>query len=39
MTLMVIDAVGSPARAAHMPRLSRLGQDGFQATLDPVLPA
>jgi predicted AlkP superfamily pyrophosphatase or phosphodiesterase len=40
MTLVVIDAVGLTPRALeHMPRLSRLGSDGFQAQLDPVLPA
>lgn len=40
MTLVVIDAVGLTPRAlAHMPRLSRLAADGFQATLEPVLPA
>jgi len=40
VTLVVIDAVGLTPRAMqHMPRLSRLGSDGFQARLDPVLPA
>ena len=40
MTLVVIDAVGLTPRALqHMPRLSKLGADGFQARLDPVLPA
>jgi predicted AlkP superfamily pyrophosphatase or phosphodiesterase len=40
MTLVLIDAVGLTPRAlAHMPRLSRLAADGFQARLDPVLPA
>jgi predicted AlkP superfamily pyrophosphatase or phosphodiesterase len=40
MTLVVIDAVGLTPRALqHMPRLSRLGSDGFRARLDPVLPA
>ena len=40
MTLVVIDAVGLTPRALqHMPRLSQLGSDGFQARLDPVLPA
>ena len=40
MTLLVIDAVGLTPRAlTHMPRLSRLAADGFQARLDPVLPA
>ena len=40
MTLVVIDAVGLTPRALeHMPRVSRLGSDGFQARLDPVLPA
>jgi predicted AlkP superfamily pyrophosphatase or phosphodiesterase len=40
MTLVVIDAVGLTPRALrNMPRLSQLGADGFQASLDPVLPA
>jgi predicted AlkP superfamily pyrophosphatase or phosphodiesterase len=40
MTLVLIDAVGLTPRAlAHMPRLRRLADDGFQARLDPVLPA
>jgi predicted AlkP superfamily pyrophosphatase or phosphodiesterase len=40
MTLVVIDAVGLTPRAlAHMPRLRKLAGDGFQARLDPVLPA
>jgi predicted AlkP superfamily pyrophosphatase or phosphodiesterase len=40
MTLVVIDAVGLTPRAlAHMPRMQRLAADGFQAQLDPVLPA
>jgi predicted AlkP superfamily pyrophosphatase or phosphodiesterase len=40
MTLVVIDAVGLTPRALRdMPRLSALGADGFQARLDPVLPA
>jgi predicted AlkP superfamily pyrophosphatase or phosphodiesterase len=40
MTLVVIDAVGLTPRAlAEMPRLRRLGEDGFAARLDPVLPA
>jgi predicted AlkP superfamily pyrophosphatase or phosphodiesterase len=40
VTLVVIDAVGLTPRAlAHMPRLQRLSADGFQARLDPVLPA
>jgi len=40
VTLLVIDAVGLTPRAlANMPRLSRLAADGFQARLDPVLPA
>jgi predicted AlkP superfamily pyrophosphatase or phosphodiesterase len=40
MTLVVIDAVGLTPRAlAHMPRMQRLAADGFQARLDPVLPA
>src|SRR3954468_6980904 len=40
MTLVVIDAVGLTPRALqHMPRVSRLGADGFQARLDTILPA
>jgi predicted AlkP superfamily pyrophosphatase or phosphodiesterase len=40
MTLMVVDAVGlTPRELAHMPRLGRLAAEGFQAQLDPVLPA
>jgi predicted AlkP superfamily pyrophosphatase or phosphodiesterase len=40
MTLVLIDAVGLTPRAlAHMPRLRSLADDGFQAQLDPVLPA
>jgi predicted AlkP superfamily pyrophosphatase or phosphodiesterase len=40
VTLLVIDAVGLTPRAlADMPRLRRLAEDGFQARLDPVLPA
>ncbi|WP_028060840.1 nucleotide pyrophosphatase/phosphodiesterase family protein [Candidatus Solirubrobacter pratensis] len=40
MTLVVIDAVGLTPRAlAHMPRMQRLAADGFQAQLDPVVPA
>ena len=40
MTLVVIDAVGLTPRAlTQMPRLRRLAADGFQARLDPVLPA
>src|SRR3954471_11254316 len=40
MTLVVVDAVGLTPRALqHMPRVSKLGADGFQARLDPVLPA
>ena len=40
MTLVCINAVGLTPRAlAHMPRLQRLAADGFQAQLDPVLPA
>jgi len=40
MTVVVVDAVGLTPRAlADMPRLSRLAGDGFQARLDPVLPA
>src|SRR3954471_24058613 len=40
MTLVVINAVGLTPRALeHMPRLSKLGDDGFRARLDPILPA
>src|SRR3954451_6659532 len=40
MTLVVIDAVGLTPRALeHMPRVSRLGADGFLARLDTILPA
>jgi predicted AlkP superfamily pyrophosphatase or phosphodiesterase len=40
VTLVAIDAVGLTPRAlAQMPRLSRLADNGFQARLDPVLPA
>jgi predicted AlkP superfamily pyrophosphatase or phosphodiesterase len=40
LTVVVIDAVGLTPRAlAHMPRLAGLADDGFQARLDPVLPA
>src|SRR4051794_28384556 len=40
MTLVVIDAVGLTPRALqHMPRLSKLGSDGFQAGLDTIVPA
>ena len=40
MTLVVIDAVGLTPRAlTHMPRLRKLAGAGFQARLDPVLPA
>jgi predicted AlkP superfamily pyrophosphatase or phosphodiesterase len=40
VTLLVVDAVGLTPRAlAEMPRLRRLAEDGFQARLEPVLPA
>ncbi len=40
MTVVAINAVGLTPRAlAHMPRLRRLAEEGFQAQLDPVLPA
>jgi len=40
VTLLVIDAVGLTPRAlAEMPRLSKLAERGFEARLDPVLPA
>ena len=40
MTLVVVDAVGLTPRALkHMPRTAKLGADGFQAALDPIVPA
>ena len=40
MTLVVVDAVGLTPRALkHMPRVSKLGADGFSAALDPIVPA
>src|SRR3954466_12552647 len=40
MTLVVVDAVGLTPRALqHMPRVSKLGADGFRARLDPIVPA
>ena len=40
MTLVVVCAVGLTPRALRdMPRVRRLADDGFQARLDPVLPA
>jgi predicted AlkP superfamily pyrophosphatase or phosphodiesterase len=40
LTVVVIDAVGLTPRALkHMPRVSKLGADGFQATLDTITPA
>jgi predicted AlkP superfamily pyrophosphatase or phosphodiesterase len=40
MTLVLINAVGLTPRALeHMPRVRSLATDGFQARLDPVLPA
>jgi predicted AlkP superfamily pyrophosphatase or phosphodiesterase len=40
MTLVVIDAVGLTPRALEeMPRLRALGEEGFRARVDPVLPA
>src|SRR5262245_20823178 len=40
VTLVVICAVGLTPRALHhMPRVSKLGADGFQARLDPIVPA
>jgi len=40
MTLVVVDAVGLTSRALqHMPRTAKLGADGFQARLDPIVPA
>jgi predicted AlkP superfamily pyrophosphatase or phosphodiesterase len=40
MTLVLIDAVGLTPRALeHMPRMRSLAGAGFQARLDPVLPA
>jgi predicted AlkP superfamily pyrophosphatase or phosphodiesterase len=38
--LLVLDVVGlTPRLLEHMPRLRRIGGEGFAATLDPVLPA
>lgn len=38
--LLVLDVVGlTPRLLEDMPRLRRLGAEGFAATLDPVLPA
>jgi predicted AlkP superfamily pyrophosphatase or phosphodiesterase len=38
--LVVLDVVGlTPKLLEHMPRLRRIGEEGFAATLDPVLPA
>jgi predicted AlkP superfamily pyrophosphatase or phosphodiesterase len=38
--LLVLDVVGlTPRLLEHMPRLRRIGSEGFAATLDPVLPA
>ena len=38
--LLVLDVVGlTPALLAHAPALRRLADEGFMATLDPVLPA
>ncbi|HWY19020.1 MAG TPA: alkaline phosphatase family protein [Solirubrobacteraceae bacterium] len=38
--LLVLDVVGlTPRLLEHMPRLRRIGGEGFVATLDPVLPA
>ncbi|MDA0184576.1 alkaline phosphatase family protein [Solirubrobacter phytolaccae] len=40
MTLVVVDAVGLTPRALkHMPRTAKLGATGFQAALDPIVPA
>ena len=40
MTLLVVDAVGLTPRALkHMPRVTKLGADGFSAALDPIVPA
>ena len=40
MTLVVVNAVGLTPRALkHMPRVSKLGADGFQAALDTIVPA
>ncbi|MPY99254.1 MAG: alkaline phosphatase family protein, partial [Actinophytocola sp.] len=39
-TLVVVDVVGlTPALLPHMPNLTKLAARGWQATLDPVLPA
>lgn len=38
--LLVLDVVGlTPGLLQHMPRLRRIGEEGFAAGLDPVLPA
>lgn len=38
--LLVLDVVGlTPDLLAHAPRLRRVGEEGFQARLDPVFPA
>ena len=40
MGLVVIDIVGlTPRLLAHMPRVRRVGEDGFKAALEPILPA
>jgi len=40
MTLVVVDAVGlTPRVLKHMPRVAKLGADGFSAALDPIVPA
>jgi predicted AlkP superfamily pyrophosphatase or phosphodiesterase len=40
MGLVVIDIVGlTPRLLAHMPRVRRVGEEGFNATLDTILPA
>src|ERR1700744_1567395 len=40
MGLVVINVVGlTPRLLEHMPRVRRVGEDGFNATLDTILPA
>jgi predicted AlkP superfamily pyrophosphatase or phosphodiesterase len=40
MTLAVLDVVGlTPRLLKHMPNLRRIARDGFQSTLDTILPA
>lgn len=40
MGLVVVNIVGlTPRLLAHMPRVRRVGEDGFNATLETILPA